>query len=145
MCFSTRYQPWCKPSHPQCFWQADDNQYIPRAVLLDLEPRVVGSILQSPYGALYNPENIHVSSDGGGAGNNWAYGYAQASKLEDRILEMIEREAESADNPEVEHACYVHVLIRLRASCCAIQLLVARARGWEAFCLSVCKTGFIRS
>lgn len=83
------------------FRQADDNQYIPRVVLLDLEPRVVSSILQSPYGTLYNPENIYVSSDGGGAGNNWAYGYAQASKLEDRILEMIEREAESADNPEV--------------------------------------------
>lgn len=84
--------------------QADDNQYIPRAILLDLEPRVMSSILQSPYGNLYNPENIYVSADGGGAGNNWAYGYAQASKLEERIVDMIEREAEGADNFEVSYS-----------------------------------------
>lgn len=62
---------------------------------------MVGSILQSPYGNLYNPENIYVSADGGGAGNNWAYGYAQAAKLEEKILDMIEREAEGTDNFEV--------------------------------------------
>jgi tubulin gamma len=62
---------------------------------------VVSSILQSSHGAIYNPENIFVASDGGGAGNNWAYGYAQAERLEDGILDMIEREAEGADNFEV--------------------------------------------
>lgn len=31
------------------FYQADDEHYIPRAVLLDLEPRVINNILQSPY------------------------------------------------------------------------------------------------
>lgn len=82
------------------FYQADDNHFIPRAILLDLEPRVVSSILQSSHGSIYNPENIYVSSDGGGAGNNWAYGYAQAQRLEDNILDMIEREAEGADNFE---------------------------------------------
>lgn len=30
------------------FYQADDEHYIPRAVLLDLEPRVIHSILNSP-------------------------------------------------------------------------------------------------
>ncbi len=29
------------------------------------------------YRALYNPENIFVSKEGGGAGNNWASGYEQ--------------------------------------------------------------------
>lgn len=57
--------------------QADDEHYIPRAVLLDLEPRVIHSILNSPYANLYNPENIYLSKHGGGAGNNWASGYTQ--------------------------------------------------------------------
>ena len=48
--------------------QADDQHYIPRAVLLDLEPRVIDGILKSPYKHLYNPENVYMSKDGGGAG-----------------------------------------------------------------------------
>lgn len=31
------------------FYQADDDHYIPRSVLLDLEPRVIHSIMNSPY------------------------------------------------------------------------------------------------
>lgn len=31
------------------FYQADDDHYIPRSVLLDLEPRVIHSIMTSPY------------------------------------------------------------------------------------------------
>lgn len=57
--------------------QADDEHYIPRAVLLDLEPRVIHGILTSPYAKLYNQENIYTSEHGGGAGNNWASGYSQ--------------------------------------------------------------------
>ncbi len=50
------------------FNQADDQHYIPRAVLLDLEPRVIDGIMKSPYKHLYNPENVYISKDGGGAG-----------------------------------------------------------------------------
>ena len=59
------------------FYQADDDHYIPRAVLLDLEPRVIQGIINSPYSKLYNTENIFMSKHGGGAGNNWASGYDQ--------------------------------------------------------------------
>lgn len=52
------------------FYQADDNHYIPRSVLIDLEPRVINSIMSSDYKNLYNPENIYLSKSGGGAGNN---------------------------------------------------------------------------
>lgn len=31
------------------FYQSDDEHYIPRAVLLDLEPRVIHTIMNSPY------------------------------------------------------------------------------------------------
>lgn len=58
-------------------FQADDEHYIPRAVLLDLEPRVINGIMNSAYANLFNPENIYMSKHGGGAGNSWASGYVQ--------------------------------------------------------------------
>ena len=67
--------------------QADDEHYIPRALLLDLEPRVINSIMNSPYSKLYNQENVYVSKDGGGAGNNWAHGYEQVG-LNDKIFNV---------------------------------------------------------
>ena len=59
------------------FYQADDEHYIPRALLIDLEPRVINSIQNGTYRNLYNPENLFIARDGGGAGNNWASGYRQ--------------------------------------------------------------------
>ena len=56
------------------FYQADDEHYIPRALLVDLEPRVINTIQNGLYKNLYNPENFFVSKEGGGAGNNWANG-----------------------------------------------------------------------
>lgn len=61
------------------FYQADDEHYIPRALLIDLEPRVINSIQNSEYRNLYNHENVFVADHGGGAGNNWASGYHQVS------------------------------------------------------------------
>ncbi len=55
------------------FYQADDEHYIPRALLIDLEPRVLNSIKTSEYKNLYNPENYFWDKDG--AGNNWAVGF----------------------------------------------------------------------
>jgi len=82
------------------FYQADDDHYIPRAVLVDLEPRVIRSIQNSPYSKLYNPENIFISKEGGGAGNVWAKGYAEGSRYEEEIMEMIDREADGSDSLE---------------------------------------------
>jgi len=62
---------------------------------------VVNNILTSPYANLYNPENIFVSKDGGGAGNNWAQGYAAGEKIYEEVMEMIDREAEGSDSLEV--------------------------------------------
>lgn len=43
------------------FYQADDDHYIPRAVLLDLEPRVIHTIMSSPYAkVLILPINLLV-------------------------------------------------------------------------------------
>ncbi|CAK4632361.1 hypothetical protein LEN26_002393 [Aphanomyces euteiches] len=88
------------------FYQADDEHYIPRALLLDLEPRVINSIMNSSYRNLYNPENQFVAKDGGGAGNNWASGYNQGEQHHDLLMEMIDREADGSDSLEGFVLCH---------------------------------------
>ncbi|ODV92735.1 hypothetical protein CANCADRAFT_1330 [Tortispora caseinolytica NRRL Y-17796] len=82
------------------FYQSDDTRYVPRAILVDLEPRVVNNTLSSPFGQLFNPENVYMSPDGSGAGNNWAMGYHAAEKIQDELFDMIDREAEGSDSLE---------------------------------------------
>ena len=82
------------------FYQADDDHYIPRSVLIDLEPKVINSIQSSDFKHFYNPENIFISKEGGGAGNCWATGYANAEHVEDEIMDIIEREADGSDSLE---------------------------------------------
>ena len=90
------------------FYQADDQHYIPRSILVDLEPRVINSITTSDHGRLFNPDNVFVGKSGGGAGNNWASGLSQArglgeygpAALEEPVLEIIDRELENCENAE---------------------------------------------
>lgn len=42
-----------------------------------------------------------MSKHGGGAGNNWASGYAQGEKLNEEVFDIINREADGSDNLEV--------------------------------------------
>ncbi|KAK2704095.1 hypothetical protein QYM36_017596 [Artemia franciscana] len=167
------------------FYQADDEHYIPRAVLLDLEPRVINNILCSPYSKehsiprlakpgkmdlllrelnrykwdlvglfethlpltgeetisgtsllfsgrtdgthrqgvgfilspttkkalisftpLYNRENVYLSKDGGGAGNNWAAGYSHGDRLFEEIFDIVDREADNSDSLEGFVLCH---------------------------------------
>ena len=83
------------------FYQSDDDHYIPRALLIDLEPRVVNKLARmGSYRKLFNPENVFVSQDGGGAGNNWASGYRQGEENYEQILDMIDRESDNSDSLE---------------------------------------------
>jgi tubulin gamma len=88
------------------FYQADDEHYIPRAVLIDLEPRVLNQIQASPYKNLYNPENIFSAPSGGGAGNNWASGFRQGEEKEEELMDMIDREADGSDSLEGFSLCH---------------------------------------
>ena len=75
------------------FYQANDNRYIPRAILVDLEPRVINAVHKN----FYNEENIFLSNDGCGAGNNWAHGYFSGQTMKDDVLDALQREAEGCD------------------------------------------------
>jgi tubulin gamma len=81
--------------------QADDDLYIPRSILIDLEPRVIQGILDGPQKSLYNRENIYMGTNGAGAGNLWSAGYFRETKEMDKILDMINREADNSDSLEV--------------------------------------------
>ena len=77
--------------------QADDGRYVPRAILADLEPRVINSLDNKPFGSLFNPENRLSGQEGGGAGNKWTSGYEGGTKYASTLLDMLRREAENAD------------------------------------------------
>ncbi|KAE8153852.1 tubulin-domain-containing protein [Aspergillus avenaceus] len=82
------------------FYQSDDTRYIPRAILLDLEPRVLNAIQTGPYRNIYNPENFFIGQQGIGAGNNWGAGYAAGEGVQEEIFDMIDREADGSDSLE---------------------------------------------
>ncbi|KAL4806671.1 tubulin-domain-containing protein [Aspergillus unguis] len=82
------------------FYQSDDTRYIPRAILLDLEPRVLNGIQSGPYKNIYNPENFFIGQQGIGAGNNWGAGYSAGEVVQEEVFDMIDREADGSDSLE---------------------------------------------
>ena len=83
------------------FYQSDDDRYVPRALLMDLEPRVVHKVSQQIHHKnLFNPENLFVAQDGGGAGNNWASGFRQGNEHHEQLMDMMDREADNSDSLE---------------------------------------------
>ncbi|WUR04036.1 tubulin gamma chain (TBG) [Vairimorpha necatrix] len=83
------------------FYESDDNKFIPRSILIDLEPRVLSQL--SP---LFNRENIFMPNEGGGAGNNWAHGFFVGQKHKEEALEIVRREAEGCDALEGFFMCH---------------------------------------
>jgi len=76
--------------------EAKGDKYVPRAVLVDLEPGVLNNIKSGKLGTFFRPENmIHATN---GAGNNWAKGhYTEGSELVDQVLDVVRKEVESCD------------------------------------------------
>ena len=53
--------------------QAQSGKYVPRSIMVDLEPGTMDACKASPYGALFRPDNFVFGQSG--AGNNWAKGH----------------------------------------------------------------------
>ena len=78
------------------FNEAYGGKYVPRAVLVDLEPGVIDSVKSSAFGQLFKPDNFIAGASG--AGNNWAKGhYTEGAEMVDQVLDIIRKEAENAD------------------------------------------------
>ncbi|KAM9248297.1 tubulin beta-1 chain [Dugong dugon] len=76
--------------------EAHGKKYVPRAVLVDLEPGTMDSIRSSKLGALFQPDSfVHSNS---GAGNNWAKGhYTEGAELIESVMDVVRGESEGCD------------------------------------------------
>ncbi|KAK3921749.1 Tubulin beta-1 chain [Frankliniella fusca] len=71
-------------------------KYVPRAVLVDLEPGTMDTCRSGPYGQLFHPDSFVFGSTG--AGNNWAKGhYTEGAEIMDAVLDVVRKEAEACD------------------------------------------------
>lgn len=78
------------------FNEATGGRYVPRAILMDLEPGTMDSVRAGSYGQIFRPDNFVFGQSG--AGNNWAKGhYTEGAELIDSVLDVIRKEAEGCD------------------------------------------------
>ncbi|VAI00816.1 unnamed protein product [Triticum turgidum subsp. durum] len=87
------------------FNEAGGNRYVPRAVLMDLEPGTMDSLRSGPIGAIFRPDNFVYGQSG--AGNNWAKGhYTEGAELIDSVLDVVRKEAENSDCLQGFQVCH---------------------------------------
>ena len=106
------------------FHEADAGRYVPRSVLVDLEPGVIETIQGTNCGSLFRPDNYVIGTSG--AGNNWYFficfydshfhsssffpfpithsktkrakgHYTEGAEMVEPVLEVIRKEAENCD------------------------------------------------
>lgn len=78
------------------FNEATGGKFVPRSVLIDLEPGTMDAVRSMPFGQLFRPDNFIFGQ--AGAGNNWAKGhYTEGAELCDISLDIIRKEAEGCD------------------------------------------------
>lgn len=95
--------------------EATGGKYVPRAVLVDLEPGTMDSVRSGPFGQIFRPDNFVFGQSG--AGNNWAKvtliafspardgfisvllqgHYTEGAELVDSVLDVVRKEAEGCD------------------------------------------------
>ncbi|XP_065275775.1 tubulin beta-4A chain isoform X12 [Emys orbicularis] len=73
--------------------EASGGKYVPRAVLVDLEPGTMDSVRSGPFGQIFRPDNFVFGQSG--AGNNWAKGhYTEGAELVDSVLDVVRKEVD---------------------------------------------------
>ncbi|THU49086.1 hypothetical protein C4D60_Mb06t05850 [Musa balbisiana] len=78
------------------FNEAVGARYVPRAVLVDLEPGTMDAVRSGPFGRIFRPDNFIYGQSG--AGNNWAKGhYTEGAELVDAVLDVVRSEVEKCD------------------------------------------------
>ena len=76
--------------------EGGNGRYIPRSILVDLEPGTMDSVRGGPCGKLFRPDNFVYGQSG--AGNNWAKGhYTEGAELVDAVQDVVRMEAEGCD------------------------------------------------
>uniref|UniRef100_A0A8C4QAN6 Tubulin beta chain n=1 Tax=Eptatretus burgeri TaxID=7764 RepID=A0A8C4QAN6_EPTBU len=76
--------------------EGSGGRYVPRAILVDLEPGTMDAVRSGPIGGMFRPDNFVFGQSG--AGNNWAKGhYTEGAELVDSVLDVVRKESESCD------------------------------------------------
>nr|XP_061824548.1 tubulin beta-4B chain-like isoform X5 [Nerophis lumbriciformis] len=76
--------------------EATGGKYVPRAILVDLEPGTMDSVRSGPFGQIFRPDNFVFGQSG--AGNNWAKGhYTEGAEVVDSVLDVVRKESENCD------------------------------------------------
>ncbi|PAA47064.1 hypothetical protein BOX15_Mlig021256g3 [Macrostomum lignano] len=76
--------------------EATGGKYVPRAILIDLEPGTMESVRASAFGMLFQPDNLVFGKSG--AGNNWAKGYyTEGAEIIDKVMDAVRKECEGCD------------------------------------------------
>ena len=84
--------------------EASCGRFVPRAVLMDLEPGTMDAVRTGPYGQIFRPDNFVFGQSG--AGNNWAKGhYTEGAEL-DSVLDVVRKEAENCDCLQGFQVCH---------------------------------------
>jgi len=79
------------------FNEAKGGRYVPRAILMDLEPGTIDSVRAGPFGKLFRPDNFIFGQ--AGTNYNWAKGhYKEGAELTDSVMDVIRKEAEGCDS-----------------------------------------------
>jgi len=76
--------------------ESQSSRYVPRAILMDLEPGTMNNVRASKYGQIFRPDSFVFGQTG--AGNNWAKGhYTEGAELIEQVLDVVRKEAENCD------------------------------------------------
>ena len=78
------------------FYETSEGKYVPRSLMVDLEPTVIDQVRASAYKNLYHPENLITGKED--AANNFARGHYTVGKLIlDTVMNKIVKVADGCD------------------------------------------------
>ncbi|NKC16568.1 MAG: hypothetical protein GKR94_31525 [Gammaproteobacteria bacterium] len=82
----------------ECFFEKTGaGQFVPRSLLVDLEPNVINDVKNSQYAAIFHPDFLLSGRED--AGNNFARGYYTVGKeIIDKVNDRVRKLVDSCDN-----------------------------------------------
>ena len=79
------------------FHKVNDSKYVPRAVLVDLEPGVISRIENGDMGGMFDQGSIVKKLPG--AANNWARGYqVEGERIIDQVMNVIDAQVDKTES-----------------------------------------------
>ncbi|KHN71515.1 Tubulin beta-2 chain, partial [Toxocara canis] len=98
------------------FDEIDGRRFVPRALLMDLEPGAIDEVQFGAYGNVFSPDKM-LRGDRS-ASNNYGKGYyTDGADLSSAAMEMIRKEAEKCDCIQVGSSNTRNKLLKIHLTC----------------------------